>query len=122
MARILLAEDEPPVREFLVRALESHGHQVTAVANGSEALVRLKAASFDLLLSDIAMPVMDGVALALSVGRDLPELPIVLISGYPEQRRRAHNLEALVDDIVSKPIDLRQIGQVVADTLARREA
>ncbi len=117
MARILVAEDEPPVREFVSRALESHGHDVDAVGDGAQALTALENNAYDLVLSDIAMPVMDGIALALRVTRDWPDLPVVLMTGYADQRARAHNLDALVHDVVSKPFTLEEICAVVETTL-----
>ena len=117
MARILIAEDEDAVRTFLIRALESQGHEVKAVADGVQALHALQKNTFDLLLSDIVMPELDGIALALTVSRDWPGMPIVLITGYAAERQRAHNLEALVHSIVPKPFDLQKICSVVDEAL-----
>ena len=118
MARILIAEDEDAVREFLTRALVHVGYEVTAVANGSEALQALQGASFDLLLTDIVMPELDGVALALKATKDYPELRIVLMTGYAAEQARAHNLDALVHDVVSKPFNMSEICAVVKSALA----
>lgn len=111
MARILLAEDETAVRDFVRRALEMDGHEVVPVSDGGEALEQAAASpeAFDLLLSDIRMPVMDGLTLALRVARDRPDLPILLMTGYAEQRDRAHGLEALIKGIVDKPFTLAHI-------------
>jgi two-component system cell cycle response regulator CpdR len=64
MAKILIAEDEDSLRRFVARALEMDGHQTVQAGDGAEALEQLQSDSFDLLLSDIRMPVMDGIALA----------------------------------------------------------
>jgi two-component system, cell cycle response regulator CpdR len=120
MARILIAEDDEPVRGFVKRALEMDGHQVTAEADGAAALERLELESgaFDMLLSDIRMPLMDGIALALSVGRDFPKLPILLMTGFADQRERAHDLEAIIEDVVTKPFSLAEIRAAVSKVLA----
>ena len=118
MARILIAEDEDAVRTFLVRALESQGHEVKAVADGVQALQTLQKNTFDLLLSDIVMPELDGIALALTVSRDWPGMPIILITGYAAESQRAHNLAALVYSVVPKPFDLQKICSVVDEALA----
>ena len=118
MARILIAEDEKAVRTFLIRTLESRCHEVKALADGVQALQTLQINSFDMLLSDIVMPEFDGIALALKVSRDWPDMPIFLITGYAEERQRAHNLEALVHSVVSKPFDLEKICGVVDEALA----
>jgi DNA-binding response OmpR family regulator len=114
MARILIAEDEPSVRDFITRALKSVGHEVEAVVDGSDALAALTRARargepHDLLLTDILMPVMDGISLALSAARDAPGLPIVLMTGYSDQRERAYGLEAIIQDILLKPFTLAEL-------------
>lgn len=115
MARILLAEDDVAVCDFVRRALEMDGHDVVPVHDGGEALERLMSPleQFDLLLSDIRMPVVDGVALALQVARDKPDLPILLMTGYAEHRDRAYGLDSLIRGIVQKPFTLAQIREEV---------
>src|SRR5579871_2536441 len=101
MARLLIAEDEEAVRNAVARALSLDGHDVVTRADGAAALEALTGAAqrFDLLLTDIKMPIMDGIALALAAARDQPELPIVLMTGYADQRERAHGLDALIHDV-----------------------
>ena len=121
MARILIAEDEEPLRTLIRRALAEEGHMVVETADGSEALDKLQSegGAFDLLLTDIKMPVMDGIALALAVARDFPKVPIVLMTGYADQRERASGLEALISDVISKPFALAEIKFAVASALAK---
>ena len=113
MARILLAEDEPSVREFVSRALVYRGHEVTTVNDGGEALEALVEDSFDLLLTDIVMPRVDGIALALKASKDYPKMRIVLMTGYAAERDRAHNLDTLVHEVVSKPFSLSDICDTI---------
>jgi len=120
MPRILLAEDDGAVRLFVSRALELQGHEVTAVVDGGEALVALNGGDFDLLLTDIVMPVMDGIELALKVAKIRPDLPVIMMSGYAAERQRAHNLDSLVHEVVAKPFTLKEIAGVVRDALAAR--
>ncbi len=124
MAHILLTEDDDSVRAFVKRALELDGHRVTTAEDGGIALEILNETqgAFDLLLSDIMMPVMDGIALALSAARDFPALPILLMTGYAEQRERAHGLDSLVRDVVSKPFTLAEIRRAVVDATSDRSA
>ena len=119
MARILLAEDEEALRAFIVRALAQDGHEVVAAADGGEALDALarEQGRFDLLLADIRMPVMDGIALSLAAARDWPELTILLMTGYADQRERAHGLDALIHDVITKPFSLSDIRKAVAEAL-----
>jgi two-component system, cell cycle response regulator CpdR len=120
MAHILLTEDDDSVRAFVKRALELDGHTVAVAEDGGTALEILdrEEGAFDLLLSDIMMPVMDGIALALAAARDYPGLPILLMTGYADQRERAHGLDALVHDVVSKPFTLADIRRAVAGAVA----
>jgi two-component system, cell cycle response regulator CpdR len=120
MARILIAEDEEALRKLVYRALAEAGHEVVAAADGAEALDLLTRArgNFELLLADIKMPVMDGVALALAAARDYPDLAILLMTGYADQRERAHGLDALIQDVIAKPFTLAEIRAAVACALA----
>ncbi|POF32839.1 response regulator [Roseibium marinum] len=120
MARILLTEDDEAVRSFVKRALELDGHSVEAAEDGGEAveiLTRNKG-GYDLLLSDIKMPVMDGIALALQAARDYPRMPILLMTGFADQRERANGLDALVHDVVTKPFSLVDIRKAVRNAIA----
>jgi CheY-like chemotaxis protein len=119
MARIIIAEDDAAVREFVARALAHRGHEVTPVEDGLAALDRLGASSFDLLISDIVMPGMDGIELALKATKDWPEMAVLLMTGYAHERQRAHNLEALGQEVLAKPFTLRQICDAVDSALAR---
>jgi CheY-like chemotaxis protein len=116
-ARALVAEDNPAVREFIVRSLQSAGHKITAVADGQEALDVLSGEKFDVLVTDIVMPNVDGIALALKAVRLFPDLRIIMISGYAQERMRAHNLDSLVHRIIAKPFSLEEICDAVRDAL-----
>ena len=124
MARILIAEDDDNVRQFVQRALLHLGHDVTAVEDGGLAAEAADAAAggFDLLLSDIKMPVMDGIALALHVGARWPQTTILLMTGFADQRERAHGLEALIYDVIQKPFSLADLVAKVDAALNGRPA
>lgn len=122
MARILVAEDDPSVRAFVVSALTMKGHEVVAEDDGGLAAETVDAEEgrFDLLLSDIKMPVMDGIALALHVGASYPDITIVLMTGFADQRERAHGLDALIYDVIAKPFTLADLIAKVDDALNGR--
>jgi CheY-like chemotaxis protein len=123
MANILIAEDEEALRGLVSRALAQDGHQIAAAADGAEALNLLSSAEakFDLLLTDIKMPVMDGIALALAAARDDPDLVILLMSGYADQRERGHGLQALVHDVIPKPFSVTEVRSAVAGALKAKQ-
>ena len=119
MARILVAEDDPSVRAFVVSALTMKGHEVVAEEDGGLAAETIDSENgrFDLLLSDIKMPIMDGIGLALHVAAKYPDVIIVLMTGFADQRERAHGLEALIYDVITKPFTLADLLQKVDDAL-----
>jgi CheY-like chemotaxis protein len=120
MARILLAEDEDSLRELVARALKQDGHDVVSNCDGAAALEALMRddGRYDLLLTDIKMPIMDGIALALAASRDFPDMPILLMTGYADQRERASGLELLIRDVIAKPFTLATICGAVREALA----
>jgi two-component system cell cycle response regulator CpdR len=101
------------------RALSGVGHEVKTACDGSDALDALKreGGRFDLLLTDIRMPIMDGIALSLAAARDYPDLTILLMTGYADQRERAHGLDALIHDIIPKPFTLAGLRDAVNEAL-----
>ena len=120
MARVLIADDEDSMRSLLARAIAVDGHDIWVAQDGAEALDILsrEAGAFDLLLTDIQMPVMDGIALALTAARDFPKLTILLMTGFAYQRERASNLNAIVHDVITKPFSVADIRTAVAAALA----
>jgi len=118
MARVLVAEDDDAVREFVGRALAHVGHEVETVGDGRGALDRLRVEDYDLLITDIVMPGLDGIALALKVAKEKPDMAILLMTGYAAERQRAHNLEELIHRVIAKPFTLRQICDAAEEALA----
>src|SRR3981081_2524059 len=119
MPRVLIADDEESMRMLVARAIAMDGHHTTTAQDGAEALEILtrEQGRFDLLLTDIQMPVMDGIALALATARDFPKLTILLMTGFADQRERAYGLNAIAHDVISKPFSVADIRTAVADAL-----
>lgn len=119
MARILLTEDDDSVRTFVRRALELDGHAVIEAGDGADAFDALQHMDlkFDLLVSDIVMPEMDGIALAHAARALSIDLPIVLMTGYADQREQAEDLAAIVHEVISKPFSLDDIRRAVGRAL-----
>ncbi len=117
--RVLVADDEPPVREFVTRALEHGGYEVVDAADGLEALERLAdSGPFDLVISDIVMPGLDGIELALKLAKDRPDVRMLLMTGYAAEKQRAHNLDAITNRVIAKPFTLKQLLDTVRDIMA----
>lgn len=121
MSRILVVDDEEPLRTLVARGLGMDGHSCVTAADGAEALDVLVAEQgrFDLLLTDIRMPLMDGIALALAAKAQFPELTIMLMTGYAEQRERAKSLEAIVEEVMTKPFTIAELRETVMKVIER---
>ena len=120
MSKILITDDEDSMRALVARAIAMDGHEIVTAADGAEALelVTNEDGAFDLLLTDIKMPVMDGIALALAVRRDFPDIPILLMTGFADQRERASGLDAIVNDVITKPFSVADIRAAAARALS----
>ncbi len=120
MAQILLADDDKATRDLVKRALESDGHTVTVTQDGSEALEQVKEGGlkFDLLVSDVEMPMIDGVVLAERAFPLQPGLRVLLMSGFADQLDRAKELSGPHVAVISKPFTLDQVRESVRKLLA----
>ena len=123
MPRVLIVDDEEAMRMLVARAIAMDGHDIVTAEDGAEALEILgsEQGAFDLLLTDIQMPVMDGIALALATARDFPKLTILLMTGFADQRERASGLNAIAHDVITKPFSVADIRAAVAGALASRK-
>lgn len=108
MIRILLAEDEQAMREHLTRALEKANYEVVAVDRGTAAVPLLDEQKFDLLLTDIVMPEMDGIELAQHCAAVCPETQVMFITGFSGVTLRAGQSVPKAK-ILSKPFHLRDL-------------
>jgi two-component system cell cycle response regulator CpdR len=109
MAKIILAEDDDDMRRFLVKALEKAGHQVTAFGEGASAFEEIKQATFDLLLTDIVMPEMDGIELARRAADLDPHLKIMFITGFAAVALHPDSKAPKDAKVLSKPFHLRDL-------------
>lgn len=107
-ARILLAEDEEAMRTYLARALTNAGYEVSAVSRGTDALPLLESGDFDLLVSDIVMPEMDGIELAQHCATISPRTKVMFITGFAAVSLRASR-EQPTAKVLSKPFHLRDL-------------
>jgi len=108
MIKILLAEDDDVMREYLARALERSGYAVTSVDRGTAAIPLLESEPFDLLLTDIVMPEMDGIELAQKAGEMLPDLRVMFITGFAAVTLKAGKTMPQAR-VLSKPFHLRDL-------------
>jgi two-component system cell cycle response regulator CpdR len=118
MSKILLAEDDESLRAFLAKALERAGHVVSSVAQGDQALALLEAERFDLLLTDIVMPEMDGIELARRGGLIDPRMRVMFITGFAAVALARRPDTAREPNVLSKPFHLRDLVAAIDRVLA----
>jgi response regulator RpfG family c-di-GMP phosphodiesterase len=115
--RILVVEDEAVVRDLLSEILLQQGHEVTTARDGSEALEILRRAHFDIVLSDLQMPGLNGLDLISSIKAGQPTLPVIVVSGYPALNKAIDAMKAGATDFITKPFRIDHINHVVQKTL-----
>ncbi|QUT06998.1 response regulator [Sphingobium phenoxybenzoativorans] len=108
MVRILLAEDDDAMRQYLSRALEKSGYEVVAVDRGTAAVPLIESDRFDLLLTDIVMPEMDGIELAQHAASVAPEMRVMFITGFAAVTLKAGKAVPQAK-VLSKPFHLRDL-------------
>ncbi|MBV1707470.1 MAG: response regulator [Hyphomicrobiales bacterium] len=117
-AKILLAEDDTDMRRFLVKALQNAGYDVASFDNGLSAYHRLREEPFELLLTDIVMPEMDGIELARRATELDPDIKVMFITGFAAVALNAGNNAPRDAKILSKPFHLRDLVNEVGRLLA----
>lgn len=106
--RILLAEDDAPMRTYLERALQNAGYEVVSVDRGTAAIPHLEKSQFDLLLSDIVMPEMDGIELAQRCNQISPRTKVMFITGFAAVTLKASREQPRAK-VLSKPFHLKDL-------------
>jgi two-component system, cell cycle response regulator CpdR len=118
MHKILLAEDDNDMRRFLVKALENAGFQVSPHDNGLSAYQRLREEPFEMLLTDIVMPEMDGIELARRASELDPDIKIMFITGFAAVALNSDSEAPKNAKVLSKPVHLRELVSEVNKMLA----
>ncbi|MET0963192.1 MAG: response regulator [Noviherbaspirillum sp.] len=116
-ARILVVEDDPDVRQFIVECLEMSGHRVTQAEHGEAGLAQIDRVEPDLMIVDFLMPGMNGAQLAAEVGVKRPGLPIIIATGYADMQE----IERVVgkNAVLKKPFQMRELLESVRVALMR---
>ena len=117
MAKILIVDDDPAIREILRAYLSHEGYELSEAANGVSALALAPAA--DLVVLDLMLPEMDGLEVARHLRRDRPDLPILMLTARGEEEERVRGFEEGADDYVTKPFSPRELVARVRALLRR---
>lgn len=115
--KILVVDDEPFVCEAVKMMLAFDGHDVTTANSGKEALTKLEAGKFDLVITDFAMPTMKGDELAAAIKARKPNQPVVMITAYAEMLQSSGSPLPGVDCLISKPFLLENLREAIAKVL-----
>jgi two-component system response regulator MprA len=107
--RVLVADDDRAIRESLVRALELEGYEVTSVVDGVGALTRARRDTFDALVVDVMMPVVDGLAVCRVLRAEGDRTPVLILTARVETSDRVAGLDAGADDYLPKPFELDEL-------------
>jgi len=121
LRRILVADDNRTIRNAVSTFLGFMGFEVALAGNGIEALAAFLESSFDLVLTDLQMPAMDGLSLARHIKERSPSTPVILITGSDRETVRRKVERAPVDSVIFKPFRLKDLQRTVQGTLASRE-
>ena len=120
--RILVVDDEPFVCEAVKMMLAFDGHEVKTANSGTEALLVLENGTFDLVITDFAMPVMKGDELAAAIKARLPKQPVVMITAYAEMLQSSGEPLPGVDFLISKPFLLENLREAIAKVLPENKS
>ncbi len=118
---ILVVDDELLIRDLLYDFFTGQGWDISVAENGEKALEILRARKIDLLLTDIKMPEMDGLALTSRVKETNPNMPVVLMTGYPSVETAVNGLRNKVEDYIIKPFNINRLYKLLESKLKDRE-
>lgn len=121
MARILIADDEPDVREFMEGFLRLQGHEVETASDGIEAIEKIKAACPDLVLLDMRMPRMEGIEVLRELKQLAPRLSVVMMTAVRDQALAKEAIALGAFDYVTKPVDLSRLKLLLDTRLIQME-
>jgi len=121
MARILVIDDEKPIRNTLSEILEYEDHEVELASDGVEGIEKAKEEKFDIILCDIKMPKMDGVEVIEKLMEICPEVPVIMISGHGTVETAVETLKKGAYDFIEKPLDLNRLLVSIRNALERKD-
>ncbi len=121
MAKILIVEDDEGTRDLLTEVVTRWGHQVVLRGNGREGLDAIATGDFTLIISDVRMPVMDGLTMLKELRKAKSDLPVIIITGYPSFDSAVASLDEGADYYLVKPINLDDLKAKISKCLAKSD-
>jgi DNA-binding NtrC family response regulator len=108
--KILIVDDEPPIRSLLVSFLSSTGHKCATAGNGKEALDKLGQNQFDAVITDVVMPEMDGITLTREISQKHPGLPVMVMTGFSDEYSAQKAISAGAREFIKKPFSIAEFS------------
>lgn len=119
---ILIVDDELLIRDLLYDFFQGQGWDISVAENGEKALEILRSQKIDLVLTDIRMPQMDGLELTSEMRESYPDIPVVLMTGYPSVESAVTALRYKAADYITKPFNINQLFKVVTSKVREKES
>ncbi len=116
---LLVVEDDPEMRDLLRKVLEKEGYRVSVASDGAEALSLLGQAAFDLIVTDMLMPVKNGLDLLHDVHRSRPSLPVIMVTAFGDWASYSRAVEEGAAAFINKPLRMSELVSTVQTTLSR---
>ena len=121
MARLLITDDEPKIREMIRKYAEHEGHTVFEAADGMDAVEKCRTDTFDLIVMDVMMPNLDGFSAVREIRREDPRVPVIMLTALGQEYDRIHGFDLGVDDYVVKPFSIRELMMRIQAILKRTQ-
>ncbi len=118
---ILVVDDELLIRDLLYDFFNSQGWDIKVAENGERALEIVESEKIDLILTDLKMPIMDGMELTKQIKENHPDLPVIVMTGYPSVDSAVEALRNKVADYIVKPFNINQLYKVVESEVSNKE-
>ncbi|MEI6306605.1 MAG: response regulator, partial [Deltaproteobacteria bacterium] len=120
-SKILIVDDELSMREFLSILLEREGYRVTAAANADAALAQLDLNLFDLVISDVKMPGLNGIELLRRIKTNAPDTSVLMITAFSEAEQAVEAMKLGAYDYIAKPFKIEEVKQLVKNAIEKRD-
>ena len=120
--KILVVDDEEGARELFFTILSDEGYDITLANNGEEALARFKSDAYDLVITDIKMPVMDGLQLLQEIRKTGSKTDVIMVTAYGEVESYLKAMSLGAAEYINKPIRIKELKRIVHKVLTERKA
>ena len=119
--KVLIVDDDPKICETLLDILEEEGYEVVTACDGQNALEKIRIGSFNLVITDIKMPIMDGMALLKEIEKSHADIEVIVITSYGNQGQQVEATRLGAYEYLKKPLNLDQLKNIITRALQMQE-